>query len=747
MATSFKYEIKYGLVRITEIESDEEVISIPAKIDGKNVYKICEHSLISLPCKSLKLPETIGEVDDDAFIDLYNLKTFECFNIDNINLPFRGDVSKVNVISHSSKVAGILDANYKFKSVKYDKDFKWKALDESLKECEITGFNVRGNKLIFPDTIEGYKVVKIKGKVNHEKHNLTKVKFPKYLREIPDSFLKFQEKVLITLPETLEVIGEDAFYETDFKNKEIIFPDTLREIKEGAFFHCFYISKTKLIFNSNDLYIDTHSFERRTISFEDNVHLHINGKENFWNCIIDKITFHSCNKKLGDSCFIQSDLYEFKGFENVEELDNFVFCGSKFFGLYRLDLSNIKKMGESCFQASNVLEFYVPKDLELLIGAFAYSQVRRVDFDPLYTKNSLPVKCFKNCEFLEEINLPESITTIKEGCFAETSLSKINLEKVETIGEKAFIYTNLKEVNLLNIQTIGPLAFYHCSNLETADISSNKIHYLPRDCFENSTSLKKVILGENLDTLHSSCFSTCFKLEDIDLSNVKLIQSNCFMYCNLKEANLSSIVKLGNGAFEDCNKLNKVTLSKELTVLNCGVFKDCTRLKSLDVSNIKYFEDECLAGSGIREIVFSRDTEKISSNALRNSKVRKMYFSQNWFYLKQDVLWGLDYLETLYIDIANCIPPNFVSYNRSIKTIVFTERVPRIGNFAINNCFNLRKVVVKNKDTEFLNGNFSSCEYLDTLYIDNEETFNKLSKRKSNNISIRKDVSKFKDVF
>ena len=109
MATKYEYEIKYGLVRITNVLSDEREIIVPSILDGKNVYQICKKSFYCLPCESIILPDSIGKIEDNAFDELKNLKYFRCGYIDEINEPFNLSINtrEIDIFTDSFKVANI----------------------------------------------------------------------------------------------------------------------------------------------------------------------------------------------------------------------------------------------------------------------------------------------------------------------------------------------------------------------------------------------------------------------------------------------------------------------------------------------------------------------------------------------------------------------------------------------------------------------------------------------------------------
>lgn len=79
----------------------------------------------------------------------------------------------------------------------------------------------------------------------------------------------------------------------------------------------------------------------------------------------------------------------------------------------------------------------------------------------------LEASMFSGSDSLYSVTIPESITTIDNGCFAYSGLTEIWLPKtLETIEALAFCGTNLGAIDLpKSVTTIGEDAFDECENL------------------------------------------------------------------------------------------------------------------------------------------------------------------------------------------------------------------------------------------------------------------------------------------
>lgn len=158
---------------------------------------------------------------------------------------------------------------------------------------------------------------------------------------------------------------------------------------------------------------------------------------------------------------------------------------------------------------------------------------------------------FSNTNYLEEIELPDTLTSIRDDLFSE--------------------FTNLKKVILpKSLQTIYHGAFLKCINLKEINLPDTLTH-IDSYAFAGCESLKEIRLPNKLTVIAHDCFRCCFGLENIIIPNsVKVIEHNAFALCkNLKEIVLPEFIEeIDPFAFDDCNSLSKITLKDWRILLN-----------------------------------------------------------------------------------------------------------------------------------------------------------------------------------
>lgn len=215
--------------------------------------------------------------------------------------------------------------------------------------------------------------------------------------------------------------------------------------------------------------------------------------------------------------------------------------------------SPIQELVGCCFKGCSSLEEVILPDNLSFIGTESWGET------------------FALCTSLKTINLPKSVTTIKDEAFSGcTALENINLENIKIIGndrwndDGTFMgCTSLKNVNLENAVKINSNAFCRCTSLET--IKLDNLEVLGACAFDSCTALKSIVANK-LDTIEAHAFNDCI---------------------NLKKVELSKAIKIMDNAFHGCISLEDVKLDN-LEVLGVNAFDSCTSLKQIELPSIKY---------------------------------------------------------------------------------------------------------------------------------------------------------------
>ena len=155
------------------------------------------------------------------------------------------------------------------------------------------------------------------------------------------------------------------------------------------------------------------------------------------------------------------------------------------------------------------------------------------------------------------------------------------------------------------VTSIGDNAFSYCTNLIDADMS-------------NASSLK---------TIGNHAFSSCTALESVDLSKASSLTTikTSFSYCTkLKSVKLNEGLKeIGGSAFNSCGKLEKIHIPSTVTAIGGYCFERCSGLEEvtfaddskLETIAVRTFYDPGLYGSGLKKITIPKKVKEIQDGA------------------------------------------------------------------------------------------------------------------------------------
>ena len=242
-----------------------------------------------------------------------------------------------------------------------------------------------------------------------------------------------------------------------------------------------------------------------------------------------------------------------------------------------------------------------------------------------------------------------------------------------------------------SITSIGEGAFANVSGLKKIIIPGT-VKTIKANAFANNTDLEEVIIEEGVETIKRSAFYSCKKLQKITLPN--------------------SITSIESACFSQCSMLDNVKLPNKITTLSQQIFMGCSNLKNLELSsNIEKLGIEALSGTALTKIKFPSKLSSIGSNALNINTLTEIDTSENNFYtFNNGVLYSKD-LKTLVLALPNISNINIENSVEEISggafrvcnnlsTIYLPENVKTIGNLAFYN-INLKSISVNENNKYF----------------------------------------------
>ncbi len=335
------------------------------------------------------------------------------------------------------------------------------------------------------------------------------------------------------------VIGDRAFYGLQFK--KVVIPDSVTHIGTEAFASCGDLESIETNATSIGAAAFSNCKNLKSVTLKGSITHIVSGT--FENCqSLESIVLPSTVTEIGN-----------KAFFNCSALKN-------------IDLPfGVRSIGEQSFMyCGSIEELVIPQYLESIgDNAFSYCQgissIRVESGNKRYyadgnclivqveTENYLVMGCktsiipdnnsihricdsaFKGCSGLEQISIPEGVTSIPESAFADcTALKTVILpESIKRIENDAFSgCCNLKSVNLPDsIEFLASSAFNECSIVEVED----NVCYLGKWCLSNSSFDKAITVREGTEHIAAYAFSG---LEYVELpASLKSIGEKALWNC------------------------------------------------------------------------------------------------------------------------------------------------------------------------------------------------------------------------
>ena len=225
-----------------------------------------------------------------------------------------------------------------------------------------------------------------------------------------------------------------------------------------------------------------------------------------------------------------------------------------------------------------------------------------------YTVVSIGKKAFDNISgecSVNNITIPATVTSIGDGAFSDlTSLSSVTFVEgsgLLSIGDNAFDSTSISSIELPDtVTTIGESAFTKCRYLSAIDLPE-ALTSLGDSAFSGDSYLSQVNIGKSLNSLGANVFDGCTKLSSINAAsgNSSYTSEDGILFNSDKTALLaypagktdveydapSSVVSVGDYAFANNQKLEKVTLPNGVETLGKYAFSKAAKLQTLEVGN------------------------------------------------------------------------------------------------------------------------------------------------------------------
>ncbi len=302
------------------------------------------------------------------------------------------------------------------------------------------------------------------------------------------------------------------------------------------------------------------------------------------------------------------------------------------------------------------------------IDGYPVQLIRYGAFDRVLTLKSVTIpdtvltinQAFSNCENLETIEIPESVTEIEGYAFENT----IWLENKK--AENPFVVVN----NILID-----------ASLMTGDI----------------------VIPDNITDIHNSAFADSTITSITIPEGIEIIRSSTFFRCeNLINVKLpSTLTSINSGAFDNCISLESIDIPPSVTWISYRAFSGCENLADITIpENLDY----------------------LGAKAFENTKWLKNRQQESPYVIVDNILIDATAVtgEAVIPDGVVVIGEYAFSENENVTSVTMPDSVTAIEERAFDDCINLKSVVFSKSIEDMSYCIFSGCEKLTHLNIPNE---------------------------
>ena len=241
----------------------------------------------------------------------------------------------------------------------------------------------------------------------------------------------------------------------------------------------------------------------------------------------------------------------------------------------------------------------------------------------------IPDNLFLGCTSIIDVQIPETVTEIGQKAFKDASgvenvTFAVNTETgevkgVEKIGISAFDgCSSLQELVLPETVTeVLQGAFANEGALVKADMSRTaSLKKWDKESFKGDTALAEVILptAGGITAIPDGAFAGCTTLTGENLKipkNIVTITANAFKESGLKKLYIpNQVTTIGASAFEACKNLEDVHISNNISIISQSTFKNCEKLEKIEIPvKVEKIGTNAFYGSGLKDVYIFGDPE------------------------------------------------------------------------------------------------------------------------------------------
>ena len=379
----------------------------------------------------------------------------------------------------------------------------------------------------------------------------------------------------------------------------------------------------------------------------------------------------------------------------TEEIGRYAFCENSFLETVVLP-DGLKRIEEGAFcECSALLSISAPDSLEY-IGEFVFdgtaydSDPANMDHHGLYLGNWLLSTDYTGR--MDSFEIRSGTVGLAGRCLSYYKLHSLNIpDSVKYICDYALAWTELEEIVLPDrVEFLGYDALRDNEKLKKAVLPAY-LRKLPACVFYGCTSLTDIVLPPELTEIEGWAFRDCGSLEKIVIpEKVTEIGDSAFAHCSsLKEAHIpAGVTEIGQNAFSGCSVLRDIYFGGSRN--QWDQFSRSFSFYDVEFTRVHFDRDSGLTGTCGENLTWT-----LENGILTISGQGKM----------------TDY------DLRRFSRREWSPHEEEIETVVISEGVTYVSQYAFDGCTALREVRLADSVTSVGGGAFCNCKALETLRL------------------------------